>query len=433
MKRILVLTYYWPPAAGPGVQRILKFCKFLSEFGWEPHVITVEDGSYPATDNSLLNDIPEGLTVSKTKSVEPHRLYNAIRGQKGKAVPVALMGMRDSKSPIKKLSLWIRANMFIPDARKGWVRFAHKEAMKCIHENQYDAVLTTGPPHSTHLVGLRLKKELGIKWVADMRDPWTKVYTYKYMPMTEASKRKDLKLEKEVLKNADLVTVVSNGLREQFSKYNDHIEVVHNGFDEADLTRNQTVPSGDHFTLGYIGNFKPNQDVPVLWEVVKELVQEDASFKASFRLEVTGNIDPFILDEIKSLGWGEAVKLNGYLPHDEAVNKLYSSSCLLFVIPDDENNQLILTGKLFEYLASGKPMLSIGPVNGDAAGIISEAGRGKMIDYKNKEGLKSYLKELFARWKEDPGKLDSDNLQDVMQFSRRNQTRKLVNALDRLK
>lgn len=428
MKKVLILTYYWPPAAGPGVQRVLKFCKYLREFNWEPIVVTVQDGSYPSTDDSLENDVPEGLKVIRTKTREPHRMYNALRLQKGKSVPVALMGMRDSKSIPKKVSLWIRANYFIPDARKGWMKYAFKAAKEIIQNEDVAAVITTGPPHSTHLTGMRIQQELGVKWIADMRDPWTQVYTYKFMPFTESSKRKDHRYEQAVLNGADAISVVSHGLHDMFKGDGREIEVIYNGFDPTDLNTNSEGDSSK-FVCGYVGNFKPNQNVSKYWKAIADLCEEEDGFRADFVFEVTGNIDPFIAEEIRSLGLEDNLVLNGYVAHHEATAKMMTADVLLFVVPNDENNHLILTGKLFEYLGSGVRMLSVGPVEGNASLIISDCERAPMLDYNDIEGMKTQLRKMYRSWKSGEASV-SLPVEPVNRYSRKNQTAKLAALLD---
>ncbi|MBL4624026.1 MAG: glycosyltransferase [Flavobacteriales bacterium] len=278
MKKVLIFTYHWPPGSGPGVQRFLKFCKYLPEFGWEPIVVTVKDGSYPSIDHTLIDDIPENLKVHKTKTFEPFTIYNALRGKKGKSVSVGLIGIKDSKSPIQKLSMHIRANYFIPDARKGWKSYAIKEAKEIVEKEKIDLIITTGPPHSTHLIGLDLQAKHTIPWVADMRDPWTEIHYNKDLPRSEKTKKKDLELERKVLSAANHVITVSDGLKEQLIKYNSAASVVYNGYDEDDY-KSQEKHQTEKFTLSYIGNLKPNQHIKSLWKVLAELCEENELFK----------------------------------------------------------------------------------------------------------------------------------------------------------
>ncbi len=327
MKKVLIFAYHWPPGSGPGVQRFLKFCKYLPKYGWESIVITVKDGSYPSIDESLIDDIPEGLEVHKTKTFEPFTIYNALRGKKGKSVSVGLIGIKDSKSPIQKLSMHIRANYFIPDARKGWKPYARKAAEKVINQNDIDLIISTGPPHSTHIIGMELQEKHNIPWVADMRDPWTEIHYNKDLPRSEKTKEKDLALERKVLTAASHVITVSDGLKEQLEKYNEATSVVYNGFDEDDYKPLEPFKT-EKFTLAYIGNLKPNQHIKTLWRALLELCNENEQFKQHFRLELTGNVHEVIVNEIKSLGLENSLNAYPFVEHKGAVKRMQKSRIL---------------------------------------------------------------------------------------------------------
>jgi len=432
MKKVLIFTYHWPPGSGPGVQRFLKFCKYLPKFGWEPIVVTVKDGSYPSIDESLIDDIPEGLEVHKTKTFEPFTIYNALRGKKGKSVSVGLIGIKDSKSPIQKLSMHVRANYFIPDARKGWKTYALKAAEKVINQNDIDLIISTGPPHSTHLIGMELQEKHNIPWVADMRDPWTEIHYNKDLPRSEKTKEKDLALERKVLTAASHVITVSDGLKEQLEKYNEATSVVYNGFDEDDYKPLESFKT-EKFTLAYIGNLKPNQHIKTLWRVLLELCNENEQFKQHFKLELTGNVHEVIVNEIKSLGLENNLNAYPFVEHKESVKRMQKSCMLLFIVPQTEKNNLILTGKLFEYLASGTPLLSIGPVAGNAAKIIAGCSRGTLLDYNNEIGIKESLLKAFDSWmsssQECPQLIVNS---EIEQYSRQLQTKKLVSFFDKI-
>jgi len=432
MKKVLIFTYHWPPGSGPGVQRFLKFCKYLPKYGWEPIVITVKDGSYPSIDESLIDDIPEGLEVHKTKTFEPFTIYNALRGKKGKSVSVGLIGIKDRKSPIQKLSMHVRANYFIPDARKGWKTYALKAAEKVINQNDIDLIISTGPPHSTHLIGMELQEKHNIPWVADMRDPWTEIHYNKDLPRSEKTKEKDLALERKALTAASHVITVSDGLKEQLEKYNEATSVVYNGFDEDDYKPLEPFKT-EKFTLAYIGNLKPNQHIKTLWRVLLELCNENEQFKQHFRLELTGNVHEVIVNEIKSLGLENNLNAYPFVEHRESVKRMQKSCMLLFIVPQTEKNNLILTGKLFEYLASGTPLLSTGPVAGNAAKIIAGCSRGTLLDYNNEIGIKESLLKAFDSWmsssQECPQLIVNS---EIEQYSRQLQTKKLVSFFDKI-
>lgn len=431
MPKVLVFTYYWPPGAGPGVQRMLKFCKFLPQFGWKPVVISVKDGAYPSLDESLLDDIPKDAQVIKTYAFEPFRFYNALRGKKGKQVPVALIGIKDSKSWLQKFSVWVRANFFIPDARKGWNKYAIRIGKRIVKQQEVDAVITTGPPHSTHYIGKYFKEKHGLKWIADFRDPWVNIYYHKFFPMSVRTKKKHQQMETEIVSSADLIAVVSEGLKKEFSDRNNNIEVVYNGYDEDDFLRQENRPT-INFTLSYIGNLKPNQNIIAIWEIIGKLLKEDADFAKHFKLKITGNVDDNVLSVIRKYISADNIEINPFVPHKEAAKLMMESNLLLFIIPNSENNGLILTGKLFEYLASGTTMLSIGPVGGNASEIIRACDRNYMIDYSDKAEIKKQLLNHFNDWKNNNQISKKHDISSAEKFSRKHQTEQLANAIFKL-
>jgi len=423
-KQVLIITYYWPPGSGPGVQRWLKFAKYLGHFGWDATILTVTDGSYPSTDKSLVNEIPDSVSVHKTKALEPFRLFNLLKGKKGNDSPVGMGDMHKSKSVITRFGLWLRANYFIPDARIGWNVYAYPKAADLLQSGDFKAVITTGPPHSTHLMGLRLQQQFGIKWLADFRDPWTTIYYNKHLPRTKRAHAKDAALETEVLQQADGVLTVSPGLADELSDRAKQVSVLYNGFDESDFALEAKKSST--FDLSYIGNFKENQDVEALWKALKELLEENDSFNAAFRLCITGNITPR-LDAYLNKEFPNHYKRKPFVQHMEAVKLMKEAGALLFIIPQAERNHLILTGKIFEYLASGTKMLSIGPKTGNAAEIVASCNQPAMLAYEDKEGIKQGLLKSFERWKKsEVNEISSD----VEQFSRKGQTKALAEILN---
>ncbi|MCD4723382.1 MAG: glycosyltransferase family 4 protein [Bacteroidales bacterium] len=430
MKSVLILTYYWPPAGGPGVQRWLKFAKYLEEFGWRAHILTVRDGTYSALDEQLLKEVPEGIPVYKTRSRDPFRIYNMLKGKKDGSVSVALININKEKSLLDRLSMYIRSNFFIPDARKGWIPFAYKEAMKIISDKNIDMIVTTGPPHSTHLAGLKIKRKIGIKWLADLRDPWTTVYYNDMLPRTEATKRKDKKYEDYVLGNADVLTVVSPGMKKEFSDRNPHIEVVLNGFDLADMEPSGIAGGSDgRFRLTYTGNFKPNQHVPLIWDAISELIAEEEGFRKNFVLSFVGNVDGIVPGYFKEKGLSENIELISYVPHQEVTRLMSGSVLLFFVVPQSRNNKLIITGKLFEYLASGRPVISVGPTGGDASAILEDTARDSMLEYDDKDGFKRLLLGYYRKWEKDHGSLPKQDTAVLNKYSRRSSAGKLADIM----
>ncbi len=431
MKKILIITYYWPPAAGPGVQRFLKTAKFLPEFGWKPFILTVKDGTYSSTDDSLENDIPEEAEVFKTKTKEPFKIYEKLTGNKGSSKSVGMINLNNSKNPIKKLSLFIRANCFIPDPRKGWKKYAVEKAAELIKKEDISIVITTSPPHSTHLIGLSLQEKYNIKWIADFRDPWTNLYFNKMLPRTKRTIKKDKALENKVVSKADYITVISKGLQKEFKDRNSNIGLIYNGFDENDIPKKINLNKDKCFKIAYVGNFKPNQNISAFWQAISELMQENHSLQDIIRIEFTGNTDNRVNAFVEKYQLEKNVIFNNYVKHHEATQIMSNSDLLLFVVPKAENNKLIITGKLFEYLATRNPILSIGPVDGNASSIINEAKRDKMLDYENLEAIKNTIKKYIDIWHQEPKKF-KHNDDDIMNYSRKVLTKKLAEIFNKL-
>ncbi len=425
----MILTYYWPPGSGPGVQRWLKFSKYLPQFEVQPTVITVKNGSYPSVDASLLDDIPSDLEVHHTKTVEPFAIYNALRGKKGNSVEVGMGNLKSKPSLLSSVANYVRANYFIPDARKGWNSFAYKKALEVIDNEKPDCIITTGPPHSTHLVGERINKETGLPWIADMRDPWTTIYYNAFLNRTEQTMQKDKALEDLVLSNASAIVVASTAMKDEFSNRSKNISFIPNGYDEEDFQGLKQIEH-DKFILAYTGNLKSNQNCASLWAALKEL-SENSDFKMNFRLEVTGNVDEGIQSEWEKLGLSELIDVRPFVPHKESIEIIHSAHMLLLPIPSSENNKGIITGKIFEYLASRRPILSIGPKDGNAAEILSMCGKETMLDYSDKIGMRTMISSAYDRYKS--GNLARVSGNEIYRnYSRLGCTEQLSNVINQL-
>ncbi|MFN8286753.1 MAG: glycosyltransferase [Chitinophagales bacterium] len=422
MKKVLIFTYYWPPAGGVSVQRFLKFTKFLPEFGWQPIIVTVANGSYPYTDESLLQQVDKSVKVYRTKTFEPFEFYNLLRGKKGKALPVVSVGAAKNKSFFQRFSEYIRANFFVPDARVGWVKYAIKQAEEILKTEKIDAIVTTGPPHSTHLIGLDLKQRFTVKWIADFRDPWTGIFYNDILPRTEATRKKDSELETRVLNTADHVTVISPGMKKEFESRAKNIEVVFNGYDEEEFAT-ETKTTNNAFTIRYVGNLMASQNAALLWQTINTLSKEH-----KLRIELVGRVDEEVKRSIAEAGIASLVSYRDFVDHHTAIGLMKTADLLLFAIPDVKGNELILTGKLFEYLASKTEMISFGPVQGNAADILKQTGRKAMIDFKDGAEIQKQLNDALRYFAENKGGYKySTTAHEV--FSRRNQTKELAALL----
>lgn len=398
MKKVLIITYYWPPSGGAGVQRWLKFTKYLPQYGIEPIVLTVDPAfaSYAQTDESLLNEISPTLQVVRTQSFELYQLYQKLSSKK--EIPYGGFANESEASLFQKISRFVRGNFLLPDPRRGWNKYAFKEAIRLISEHSVDTVVTTGPPHSTHLIGKKLQKKTGIKWIADLRDPWTDIYYYNQFYHTAPARAIDRRMERLVVEKADhLITVSADVLRLLAAKSTKNIaekaSIIPNGFDEADFA-GKTEKEEQKFTITYTGTISEIYDISGLIEAIKKI---DQPVLNRIRLRFVGRVPELIARQLTTELPSLEVEHIGYVEHELSVRYLLRSSMLLLVIPRIENNRGILTGKFFEYLAAGKPVLAIGPINGDLAAIIGETNCGRIFDYSDQEGIGDFIRQVFNK------------------------------------
>jgi hypothetical protein len=437
-KKILIISYYWPPAGGPGVQRWLKFVKYLPDFGWEPTVFIPENPSYPIVDETLQKDVPKNLKMIKTKIWEPYQLAEKF-GKDNKKFKAGQFDVGENQSWKAKLSIFVRGNFFIPDARVFWVKPSVEFLEKYLKVNHYDVLVTTGPPHSLHLIGLGLKKKFpDLKWIADFRDPWTEISYYKHLKLTKIADKKHRKLESEVFKNADVTLATSYTDAENFRKKGANAFCITNGFDvDASTTlsmteeNSKTLPlsnSTTKFTLSYIGVLEQLRNPEILWETLNDLVQENADFKNDFELKFVGRLDDKILQKIESSALKSNLTNLGYQTHDVALKHMQDSSVLLMTNFPQESSKGIIPGKIFEYSATGKTIISFGPKDADVEKILNETKAGKHFGYEEKENLKKFILESYQNWKS--GMLNQ-NAENIEQFSRKNLTQKLVDLMNK--
>ena len=435
-KRILIITYYWPPSGGPGVQRWLKFVKYLPEFGWKPTIFIPENPSYPIVDETLEKEVSKDLEIIKTKIWEPYQIAEFF-GKDNKKFKAGQFDVGKNQSWKSKLSIWVRGNFFIPDARVFWVKPSVEFLKKYLKENHFDAFVTTGPPHSLHLIGLELKKNFpNLKWIADFRDPWTEISYYKHLKLTKSSDKKHRNLEAQVFKTADITLATSFTDAENFRKKGANSFCITNGFDEdastplSMTTENpQTLkPSNPQtkFTLSYIGVLEQLRNPEILWKVLGELIKENKNFKDDFELKFVGRIDDKILEKIENSELKNSVKNLGYLSHSAANAEMRNSDLLLITNFPNETSKGIIPGKIFEYLQTGNQILSFGPKDGDVKKILEETNAGKHFSYDDSEPLKSFILGKYQDWKN--GNLSSQT-KNIDQFSRKNLTKKLLEIL----
>ena len=434
MKRVLIITYYWPPSGGSGVQRWLKMSKYLPENGWHPVIYTTEGAEYPIVDPSLEKDVAPETEVIRRPIFEPYAFYKKFLGmKKEETVKMGFIQEKEKKKGWKEnLSLWIRGNLFIPDARRWWVKPSVKYLKNYLKDHPVDAIISTGPPHSMHLIAMKLKEALRIPWVADFRDPWTEIDYYNDLRLTRCSDRKHHRLEREVLSKADkVVTVAPDGARRLGKIGNRNVRVVYNGFDRDDDAQTP-ISLPQSFTITYLGVLSKIQNPKILWQVLGELVKEDEKFNKDLKINIIGQIDNSVSQSIEEQGLAQHVTYSPYIPHDQ-VSAVHRSSTLLLLLlmPDSEPRAKgLLTGKLFEYLASGRPILCIGPEDGDAARILKETQAGVTVRFEDRERMKETIKELYQKYLEN-GLPDNSNA-EIERYSRRELTKQYAKILNQI-
>lgn len=439
MKRVLVISYYWPPAGGSGVQRWVKFAKYLPAEGWQPVIYTPENPEYTAIDRTLEAEIPPEAEILKTRIWEPYSAYRRIFGKGastdmktltagaagGEVTPIS----SGKKSFKQRLSLWIRGNLFIPDPRVKWVRPSVRFLKKYLAEHPVDVIVTTGPPHSVHLIGKRLHEALGTPWVPDFRDPWSKMYYLKHLGMTPRSWRKLKKMEQSVLDSASTVLAVTPAVQADFrAMTSTPVECITNGFDSEDFEGAAKVVS-DRFRIVHTGLLAADGNPLQLWKVLGELAAADPAFNSKLEIRLIGKTDAEVLRAMEDAGLGSHITNLGYLDHLSCVAEQTSADILILPLRNDPEYKPILPGKLFEYLASRRPVLGIGQTDGAMATVLRETLAGQTFDWQDSAGIRRFVQDAFAQWLS--GSIPP-TIGDITPYSRRSLTHNLANLLERL-
>jgi len=424
MKKVLIITYYWPPAGGPGVQRWLKFVKYLPDFGIQPIVYIPENPTYPIIDDGLADDISPKAIILKNKIREPYGLASVFSKNKTQKISSGIIPSQKKQSLLERSLLWIRGNIFIPDARFLWVKPSVKYLSEYIKEHDIDTIITSGPPHSLHLIGMELKEKLPVKWFADFRDPWTTIGYHKALKLSTYASKKHKILESKVLNTADVIIVTSATTKTEFEVLTTKpIEVITNGFDVEKVSPQKL---DEKFTLAHIGSFLSERNPQILWEILLELTSVNTEFASDFELKLIGKVSQEVLDSIAKYGLMNFVNNLGYLSHKESIEYQKKSQVLLIIEINSEDTKSIIPGKLFEYMVSERPIIGIGPNGSDFASILKETNTGVFFTYDEKEKLKSQILSHYESYKSDNLNVHAIGLN---QFSRKSLTEKLSKLL----
>ena len=423
MKKVLIITYYWPPAGGPGVQRALKFAKYLPEFGWQPIILTVKNGEFPAYDESLFSDIPDECKVYKTPAIEPFSLYKKFTGMDAnEAIPVATLTEKKTNWK-KKLAHWIRLNLFIPDAKIGWIPYAVKAGKHIIRNEKPDIIFSSSPPPTVHLIARSLARWSRIKWIADFRDPWTKIHYY-HNKRTRLSQLADNNLEHKTISSCSRTTCVSP----KFSRLltlnrNKKIEIIPNGYDKNELS--SKWKQTDFFYIIHVGGINRSRYYQSFFGSLQNLIKTNKLNSDRVQLLFIGKVDSSIQNSIKQeFSELNKVKFIGYIPHIKAIDYMYRATVLLLFLENTKNYEGHVPGKLFEYVATGNYILGIGPKTGDAAYILEETGIGKMFEKTDQMGIEKAIEIQYENWIK--GIRPNINTEIIKKYSRKALTQQLA-------
>lgn len=429
MKKVLIITYYWPPSGGGGVMRWLKMSKFLPELGWQPIIYTPQNPDPSVIDESLLKEIHPEIIELKTPIWEPYDFYRKLTGKKsGTKFKAGYISEASEGNWKSRLSVFIRGNLLIPDPRKFWIKPSVKFLSKYLKENPVDLIISTGPPHSMHVIAIGLKKKFDIPWIADFRDPWTDIDFYHKLKLTWLADKRHKTLEKMVLLTADHVVTVSPGCAADLERITHRkIEVIYNGFDPTDYDFDKPEPD-KNFTISHFGAFNKDRNPASLWIALNQISETNESFKKLLRIQLIGQTDESIINDINRNNLSGNLVLKEHLPHQEGLAELSKSQVLLLPLNDAPNVKGILPGKMYEYMALRRPILALGPTDADYAGILRETNAGVPLNFDDVKGIRETLQNYFQCFQENKLEVESGAYE---KYSRKNLAAKFVELVQK--
>lgn len=412
------------------MQRVLKLVKYLREFGWEPVVFTAKDAAYPIVDESLLQDVPDDQEVWKGDIWEPYEVYKRFTGQgKKEQVYSGFMNEEKGMSLTQKLSIWLRGNFFIPDARAFWIKPATHFLVDKLKTEKIDAIISSGPPHTAHMIARNLHRKTGLPWIADFRDPWTNIDFYDQLMLSSWADRRHRKMEASVVNECTKLSTVTWTWADEFRQLGaSSVEVITNGFDEEDFPDTPPDPEPG-FVFNYIGFLNDDRNSPLLWEAFGELIQEIPAMSEVLKLRFVGKTDHVVFRDLEKNGLLDLAERIDYVPHATALTYLTQARHLILLINDVRNAMGHIPGKTYEYLGSRRPILCIGPESSDSARVIRQCEAGEVCDFANKEKMKKIILAWYQQYRKgDP----MTCLGDISPFTRKSTTQKMAKALDSL-
>lgn len=428
MKRVLVITYYWPPAGGSGVQRWVKFSKYLPSCLWQPVIYTPENPEMQSIDHSLEADIPPEVEIVKRPITELYSIYRRFTGKSASQSQVNMVNSQE-KTWKQRLVMKLRGRFFVPDPRVSWVKPSVKFLKKYLAEHPVDVIVSTGPPHSMHLIAQGVSRATGIPWIADFRDPWTKIFYFKHLELSARTIRKHQRLEQSVLDDASAVVAVSPLVQEEFRQMTKTpVELITNGFDPEDFATDGFVEDG-FFNLTHTGQFAADGNPTLLWEVLSDKCRETPLFAEKLRIRLAGKTDVQIVKSIKKASLEKNLINLGYINHDSVIREQSGSCVLLLPLRKEPEYKATLPGKLFEYLGARRPILGIGQTDGAMARVVADANAGLTVDWTDKGGMKDYIDKAWEAFLAGKSLFDSNNIE---KYSRVETTKSMASLLDKI-
>ena len=418
---MLIITYYWPPAGGPGVQRWLKFVKYLPEFNIEPILFVPKNANYPLLDNTLNNDIKNGLKVIRFPITEISGFLPKLKFLK--SIRSGNISKPKNQTFIQKVFFFIRGNLFIPDMKIFWKTSSVNFLSDYISQNNIDTIITTGPPHSIHLIGLELKRSLNINWISDFRDPWVNLNYLNRFHLLSSSKKRHKNLRNRVLISSDAVIVTSEKLKNLFLNITTNVFKITNGFDYI----NKEIILDKKFSISHVGSLYDERNPSFLWDVIEEIYENNNNFKNDFQINLIGNNSEKIKNNLNTKKFHSCVNYYDYVNHNHAIQLMGSSQTLLMIEANDLESSYAIPGKLFEYLNSKRPIIAVGPSKSEVSKIISKTKSGKFFTYNQGLYLKQYIEEIYNNYKRGIIKYKTRNIQ---LYERRNLTKKLAKIIN---
>jgi glycosyltransferase involved in cell wall biosynthesis len=409
MKKVLIISYYWPPSGGSGVRRWLNFSNLFHDYNWQPIILKPKNADYPAIDLSLNKSIHPDTIVLECPIIEPFKIYSKFLGKKGNIVKPGVLYHNEKPNFRENFSVWVRGNFFVPDARMFWIKPAIRRLKEYLKENEIDLIVSTGPPHSTHIIAHKISKKFDIPWIADFRDPWTKIDFFHKLKLNKLALKRHQRLERMVLTDSTMQTTVSWSWGDDFKTLGaKNVQVITNGFDPENYS-SEPSDLDSNFTITHLGSMNDDRNHPEFWRAIHELINENEEFKNKITIQLIGDNVPSVIQEIENNGLKEYCQIVPFLTHPEAMKTIASSRVLYLPLNNTPHVEGIVPGKIFEYLAVKRPVFAIGPTNGDSARILSTASNGIICNFGDFVKIKESILLLFSNYKASSDIIVSDN------------------------